>query len=144
MRGCGAPPEAPRGWWPEEQLGGMAGAALQWRHGLSGPSGWWPAVSPDLSPPRLAALQRLELGPSPIAPPPLPPAHRLQLPCRAAMGQQKRHRYEQQGLPGTGVPAERYGPERPGPTLETIEQGQLQVEPLGPLFEGAAVEGGAG
>ncbi len=90
------------------------------------------------------ALQRLGLGPSPIAPPTLPPAHRLQLPCRAVMGQQKRHRYEQQGLPGTGVPAERYGPERPGPTLETIEQGQLQVEPLGPLFEGAAVEGGPG
>ena len=60
------------------------------------------------------------------------------------MGQQKRHRYEQQGLPGTGVPAERYGPERPGPTLETIEQGQLQVEPLGPLFEGAPVDGGPG
>ena len=60
------------------------------------------------------------------------------------MGQQRRHRYEQQGLPGTGVPAERYGPERPGPTLETIEQAQLQVEPLGPLFEGSAVEGGPG
>lgn len=60
------------------------------------------------------------------------------------MGQQKRHRYEQQGLPGTGVPVEQYGPERPGPKLEAIEQGQLQVEPLGPLFEGAAVEGGPG
>ena len=57
---------------------------------------------------------------------------------------QKRHRYEQQALTGTGVPAERYGPERPGPMLETIEQGQLQVEPLGPLFEGAPVEGGPG
>ena len=42
------------------------------------------------------------------------------------------------------MPAERYGPERPGPMLETIEQGQLQVEPLGPLFEGAPVEGGPG
>ncbi|WP_286192996.1 MULTISPECIES: hypothetical protein [unclassified Synechococcus] len=36
---------------------------------------------------------------------------------------------------------ERYGPERPGPTLEVLEQGQLGVEPLGPLFEGTAPEG---
>ncbi len=70
--------------------------------------------------------------------------HKLLLPIRAEMGQQQRHRYEQQGPPGTGVPVERYGPERPGPKLESLEQGQLGVEPLGPLFEGAELEGGAG
>ncbi len=52
------------------------------------------------------------------------------------MGQQRR-RYEQGALPGTGVPLERFGPERPGPWLETIEQGRLPVESLGPLFEPA-------
>ena len=50
-----------------------------------------------------------------------------------------RPRYRQDPLPlgDCAPPPTLYGPEQPLPTgLERIEQGQLGVVPLGPLFEG--------
>ena len=62
-----------------------------------------------------------------------------------------RHRYRQDPLPlGDVAPAaELFGPEQPSlPGLELMQQGQLQVLPLGPLFEsnqdGAKLDDGDG
>lgn len=52
-----------------------------------------------------------------------------------------RPRYRQDPLPlgDCTPPPELYGPEQPVPVgLEQVEQGQLAVVPLGPLFELAA------
>ena len=49
-----------------------------------------------------------------------------------------RHRYRQDPLPlGAEAPSvELFGPEQPNPPgLQVAEQGQLDVVPLGPLFE---------
>ncbi len=56
-----------------------------------------------------------------------------------------RPRYRQDPLPlgDCAPPPALYGPEQPLPAgLERIEQGQLGVVPLGPLFEGAAAADG--
>jgi hypothetical protein len=50
-----------------------------------------------------------------------------------------RPRYRQDPLPigPDAPPVELFGPEQPHPPgLELMQQGQLQVVPLGPLFEG--------
>ncbi len=55
-----------------------------------------------------------------------------------------RPRYRQDPLPlgDCAPPPTLYGPEQPLPAgLERIEQGQLGVMPLGPLFEGAELLG---
>jgi hypothetical protein len=59
-----------------------------------------------------------------------------------------RPRYRQNGLPlgSETPPPELFGPEEPLPAgLERMEQGQLDVMPLGPLFDdsdpGAAASG---
>ncbi len=49
-----------------------------------------------------------------------------------------RHRYRQNPLPlgSDAPPVELYGPEQPTPPgLQLAEQGQLDVVPLGPLFQ---------
>ncbi len=51
-----------------------------------------------------------------------------------------RSRYRQNGLPlgAQTPPPELFGPEQPLPAgLERVEQGQLDVVPLGPLFQDA-------
>jgi len=56
-----------------------------------------------------------------------------------------RHRYKQEPLPVVGPEApqpELFGPEQPNPAwLQRVEQGQLGVVPLGPLFEGQSPKG---
>jgi hypothetical protein len=55
-----------------------------------------------------------------------------------------RSRYRQNSLPlgDCAPPPELYGPEQPVPVgLEQVEQGQLAVVPLGPLFESPASAG---
>ena len=50
-----------------------------------------------------------------------------------------RQRYRQKPLPlgPDAPPVELYGPEQPtSPGLQLVEQGQLAVVPLGPLFDG--------
>jgi len=63
----------------------------------------------------------------------------------ALRASQPRPRYRQDPLPlgDCALPPTLYGPEQPlPPGLEWVEQGQLEVVPLGPLFEAtAAVEG---
>ena len=54
-----------------------------------------------------------------------------------------RSRYRQNGLPlgGQTPPAEVFGPEQPLPAgLERMEQRQLGVVPLGPLFQDAEAD----
>ena len=55
-----------------------------------------------------------------------------------------RPRYRQDPLPigPDAPPVELFGPDQPNPPgLELMQQGQLQVVPLGPLFEGDRQEG---
>ena len=55
-----------------------------------------------------------------------------------------RPRYRQDPLPlgDCAPPPELYGPPQPVPVgLEQVEQGQLAVVPLGPLFEAALTDG---
>jgi hypothetical protein len=55
-----------------------------------------------------------------------------------------RQRYRQDPLPiGTDAPAvELFGPEQPNPPgLQVVEQGQLGVVPLGPLFDESRNQG---
>lgn len=57
-----------------------------------------------------------------------------------------RSRYRQNGLPlGAQTPQpELFGPEQPVPAgLERMEQGQLDVVPLGPLFRDAEADSSA-
>ena len=57
-----------------------------------------------------------------------------------------RPRYRQDPLPlgDCALPPALYGPEQPLPAgLERVEQGQLGVVPLGPLFEGVATTSGS-
>jgi hypothetical protein len=54
-----------------------------------------------------------------------------------------RYRQDQLPLGDCAPPPTLYGPEQPLPAgLERIEQGQLGVMPLGPLFEGTAAADG--
>ena len=60
---------------------------------------------------------------------------------RSSLPLMPRPRYRQDPLPlgDATPPPSLYGPEQPLPAgLERIEQGQLAVVPLGPLFEGVA------
>jgi hypothetical protein len=62
------------------------------------------------------------------------------LPCWSGIGlvTMPRSRYRQNGLPfgAETSPPELFGPEQPLPAgLESVEQGQLDVIPLGPLFK---------
>ena len=57
-----------------------------------------------------------------------------------------RSRYRQNGLPlgAQTPPPELFGPEQPVPAgLERMEQGQLDVVPLGPLFRDAEADSSA-
>jgi len=86
--------------------------------------------------PLLAAL--LAINSKPLQPPPLA----FWCPIRQSEGRSvpamPRPRYRQDPLPiGPDAPQVKlFGPEQPNPPgLELMQQGQLEVVPLGPLFE---------